>query len=1112
MPTDALRPWILSFLLIGMTVLSPPRAAAEKISTTQETGAAARILRMPSISAESIAFVHADDIWVVPRSGGTARRLTTFPGAETDPHFSPDGRWIAFSGEYDGNVDVYLIAADGGEPRRLTWHPGEDRVFGWTVDGTGILFTSGRANAPRPWPGLWEVSTEGGMPHPWPLRRVARGMLSPDGRRMAYQRISPWESEFRNYRGGQAQAIRIIDFDTLEVEKLPWNGSNDLSPVWLGDVIFFLSDRDWAMNVWAWDLKTKTLTQRTHFKEFDCKKLSGGAGTLVFENGGWLYTMDADGGEAVRLPVTLEGDFPWARPHWVDASKYIRHAALSPTGKRALFEARGEIFTVPAKEGDIRNLSRSSGAADRAPSWSPDGQRVAWFSDESGEYQLIIADQFGKRIRTIELKDPTFYYTPRWSPDGKYLAFTDADRQLWVLEVASGRAKVVDNERFAPPERNIYPEWSPDSRWIAYTRRLKNQFNAVFVYSIESERSTAITDGLSDARCPAWDASGKYLYFLASTDYGLNVGWLDMSSYFRPLNEAVYLAVLSSDEVSPLRPRSDDEEDRKEDGDRSAGDESGVGREDSRHAEKPGEEGDEKVPTVKIEFDGLQNRIVAFDLPARSYRELKAGREGVLFFTEQVENASGLTLHRYELEDRKDETVVDGIDGFTLSADGGKLLYWRPHHEYHLVDAAGESETKGEALDLSGMQMKVDPSAEWKQIFREAWRFQRDYFYVENVHGLDLDWAWRSYFPWVDHVRHRADLTYLLDILGGETSIGHSFVRGGDEPEVPKVPVGLLGADYELDHGRYRIVKIYSAENWNPDLHAPLSEPGLQVEPRDYLLAVDGRSLNEGMNLYSLFEHTAGVQTTLLVNDEPTTKGAHEITVVPVADETALRRRDWVENNRRKVDELSGGRLAYVWVPDTGSGGYTYFTRYYFAQQDKKGVILDERFNHGGSIADYMVDIMSRKLLGYFSNPVGDKQPFTAPNAAIWGPKVMIINEMSGSGGDMLPYMFRKLGIGPLVGTRTWGGLVGIWDVPPLVDGGTITAPRGGFYDTEGHWAVENEGVAPDVVVEQLPKELNEGHDPQLEKAVELALERLETEGVELLPQPPDPIRVKRPQ
>jgi len=1085
-------------------------------------GEEARLLRNPAVSERHVAFVYANDIWIVDRDGGEARRLTTFQGAEGDPHFSPGGDTVAFSGEYDGNIDVYVVPVAGGEPQRLTWHPGEDLVRGFTNDGERVLFASGRINAPRPWPRLWTVSLEGGMPEPLPLPRAADGQFSPNGKSLAYQMVLPWESEWRNYRGGQAQPIRVIDLDSLEVEKLPWDGSNDLGPVWSGGTIFFLSDRDWAMNVWAYDTKSEALTQRTRFKEFDCKNLEGGDGMLVFENGGYLWTLDADGGEPSKLQVTLAGDFPWARPHWVPVGELIQTGALSPTGKRAVFEARGEIFTVPAEKGDVRNLTRSPGAADRAPAWSQNGEFIAWFSDQGGEYSLVIADQYGKDPRTLALPNPTFYYTPQWSPDGKHIAFGDADRNLWVLDVKSGESKLVDNEGFAHPQRLIYPAWSPDSKWIAYSRRLPNQFNAVFVYSLATGKSIRLSDGLSNAHTPAWDASGKYLYFLASTDYGLNVGWLDMTSFNRPENQAIYLAVLSADLPSPLAPESDDETaetDEDTEGKKDGGDDDGENGDKSDKEGDAGKEDDEGegddedgIPEVKIDFEHLDQRVLALDVPPRSYADLAAGEEGVIFFTEDTPNQPGRVLHRYTLEERETKKILDEILGFTLSADGEKMLYSKEGPEFFIADTEGEAKPGKGGLNLSGMRMKVDPAEEWRQILREAWRFQRDYFYVENVHGLDLDWAWKTYSPWLEYVRHRADLSYILDILGGETAIGHSFTGGGDEPDVDEVPVGLLGADFEIADGRYRIKKIYRGENWNPGLRAPLSGPGIDAREGDYLLAVDGVELTADINPYSLFDRTADRLTVLALNDEPKMEDARTVTVVPVDSEVALRLRDWIDGNRRKVDELSGGKLAYVWVPDTGFGGYTNFTRYYFAQQDKKGAVIDERFNHGGSIADYMVDLMSRDLLGYFNNPVGDKQPFTAPNAAVWGPKVMLINEMSGSGGDMLPYMFRAKGIGPLVGTRTWGGLVGIWDVPNLIDGGFITAPRGGFYDLEGKWAVENEGVAPDIEIEQLPKLVAAGHDPQLEKAVEVALEMLETQGLELLPQPPDPVRVKRPE
>ena len=1063
----------------------------------------ARLLREPSISSSQVAFVYAGDIWIAARQGGEARRLTTFDGAEQDPHFSPDGAWVAFTGEYDGNLDVYLVATSGGEPRRLTWHPGGDRVRGWTADGSGIVFTSGRLTVPRPQPRLWTIGIGEGaspMPEPLPLPRAENGKFSPDGSRLAYQMVQPWETEWRNYRGGQAQPIRIVDLEDLEVEKLPWEGSNDLSPVWIDDTVFFLSDRDLVMNVWSYTLGSGELAQRTFFKELDCKSLEGGSGRLIFENGGYLWTLEASGGEPRRLSISLTGDFPWARPHWEDVAERIRVASLSPTGKRALFEARGEVFTVPAEKGDVRNLSRSSGSAERSPSWSPDGKAIAWFSDASGEYQLVIGDQFGREPRTIALADPTFYYTPVWSPDSKHLAFGDADRNLWVVDVASGAARLVDNEGFAHPERLIYPEWSPDSRWVAYSKRLANEFNAIFVYSLDEGESHQLTDGLSNAHSPAWDRGGKYLYFLASTDYGLNVGWLDLSSYNVPMSEAIYLAVLARDEPSPLAPESDDEETDEGENGNGGDDESEDGEDET------------ETPEVRIDLEGIDQRVIDLDLPVRDYQQLMTGAEGTIFYSESVANEDGLTLHRYKLEDRKSEEVVSGIRGSALSADGKKLLYSLPGNQYFIVDAGGKPDGKG-GLDLSGLRMKVDPAAEWRQIFREAWRFQRDYFYVDNVHGLDLDWAWSTYSPWLEHVRHRADLTYILDILGGETAIGHSFTGGGDLPDVERVPGGLLGADFEVADGRYRIAKIYSGENWNPDLRSPLSGPGIDARVGDYLLAVDGVEVTAGRNLYSAFDRTAGRQTVVTLSGVPALDdGARELTVVPVESEVSLRQRDWLEGNRRKVDELSDGRLAYVWVPDTAVGGHTNFTRYYFAQKDKKGAVIDERFNHGGYIADYIIDILDRDLLGYFNNPVGERQPFTAPNGAIWGPKVMLINEMSGSGGDMLPYMFRKKEIGPLIGTRTWGGLVGIWDVPGLIDGGFITAPRGGFYDLAGEWRVENEGVPPDIEVEQEPKLVAEGRDPQLEKAVEVALELLETEGVELLPQPADPVRVLRPE
>jgi tricorn protease len=1079
-------------------------ALATLTGTAATAADEARLLRTPAISADHLAFAYAGDLWIGGRDGGPARRLTTDAGTETNPHFSPDGSLVAFSATYDGNIDVYVVGVDGGEPRRLTWHPGRDLVRGWTIDGKGVLFASGRASAPYDDSTLWTVGLSGGMPTALPVGRAWRAAYSPDGRQLAYEMVEPWEVEFRNYRGGQVQPVRLIDLETLETRKIPGADANNLCPVWLDGTVYFLSDRDLAMNVWAFDVASGALTQVTRFKEFDCKNMSGGAGAVVFENGGFLYRLDK-AGALTKLSFTVNGDFPWARPHWEDTAGSINTAALSPAGQRAVFESRGDIYTVPAEKGDIRNLTNSSGAADREPSWSPDGKTVSWFSDEGGEYQLVLADQMGQNRRLIKLDHPTFYYTPVWSPDSKHLAFTDAARVLWILDVASGKAREVDNEGSAHPERHIRPVWSPDSKWLAYSRRLPNQFNAVFIHSLDSGTSTRLTDGLSDALSPAWEKSGKYLAFLASTDFGMNVGWLDMSSYERPENFAIYLAVLDKETPSPFMPESDDEDAKAED------DKADESKKDGAKKDKDKDADEEKKPTpVKIDFEGLSGRIIALDVPAGRYSGLTAGAEGKLFYTQNVEGTPGLTLHRYDFTERESKPAATGINGFRVSADGKKLLLQKPDNQFAIMDADADKDEGN--LDLKGMKMYLDPAAEWKQMFREAVRYQRDFFYVKNVHGLDLDWAEKTYGSWLPHVRHRDDLNYVLDILGGETSIGHSFTGGGDYPDVKGVGVGLLGCDFTVKEGRYLISTIFTGESWNPDLKAPLSGPGIDVREGDFLLAVAGRQLTADLNPYSLFENRAGQQTVITVSSRSDGKDSRDVTVVPVPDEGALRRFHWVEGNRRKVDELSGGKLAYVWVPDTGGGGYSYFNRYYFAQQDKQGAVIDERFNHGGSIADHMVDLMSRKLLGFFNNPVGDKQPWTAPNAAIWGPKVMIINEMAGSGGDMLPYMFRKMNIGPLVGTRTWGGLVGIWDVPGLVDGGGITAPRGGFYDTDGQWAVENEGVAPDIEVEMDPKLASAGRDPQLEAAVKAAQDLMKTQAVKILPQPADPVRAHRPK
>ena len=1111
-----------------------------------------KMLRSPTVSATQIAFAYAQNIWVVDRAGGTARRVTSFQGQASNPRFSPDGKWIAFSGDYAGNLDVYVVPSSGGEPKRLTWHPGADEVQGWTPDGRSVVFATGRATwAPSPAPRFWTVPAAGGPEEPLPLPRAYQGGISPDGTRIAYRLNNSWDEERRNYRGGQNRAIWITDLKTLETTMPPWDGSKDMCPAWLGDTVYFISDRDGVANVWSYDTKTKSLAQATHFTDFDVKTLDAGAGAVVFEQAGVIHELDPATGSEHIVNISATGDFPWMMPHWQDAAPWVTNLAISPTGKRVLVEARGEIFTIPAEKGDTRNLTRSSGSAERDPAWSPDGKSVCWFSDRSGEYQLIIEDQSGiKPQRAIPLPSPTHYYTVSWSPDSKKILYHDTNLHVWVMDVASGKAKQIGNDPWMVPARTMFPTWSPDSRYVAYAAHLNSLFRAIYVADVASGESRQVTDGLADAMYPVFDASGKYLWFLASTDFGLRSQWLDMTSYDHTENFGLYLAVLKKGDASPFLPESDEDlgvgsapSSRGESAGGGAGADSRVGGKGGKPEAKGAapakdaggagaKDGAANAP-VTIDLDGLQSRVVSVPgVPEKPYALLKAGAASTVFFLETAPGGGGFgglngTLMRYKIGDKKAETFASDVADYAVSADRHKLVYRaatppaplipggpppRPQPPtLYLVDADKAPPAAGSGKLTYSLRMWLDPQAEFAQIFAEDWRNQRDYLYVPNMHGADWPKMREWYGQFLPYVRHRADLNYLMDMMGAEISIGHSYVRGGDAPEVPEIHGGLLGADFAIEQGRYKITRIYDNESWNPELKAPLAAPGVRVAVGDYLLAVNGEELRAPDNLHRLLDGTANRQTVLTVNNKPSMEGAHDVTVLPVANEQALRTRAWVESNRRLVDKLSGGKLAYVYLPNTGQPGYASFNRYYFSQQDKQGAIIDERYNGGGSAADYMIEVMQRWFDGYFNNVAGDRVPFTSPEAGIWGPKVMIANEMSGSGGDYLPYMFRSHKIGTLVGKRTWGGLVHTADTPVFVDGGSAIAPRGGYFAADGHWAVENTGVAPDVDVENWPKDVNAGHDPQLEKAVEIAMQQLRDHPVaRMMKEPPPPTWGKR--
>jgi tricorn protease len=1076
------------------------------------------LLQRPAMNNTTIVFSYAGDLWSVPRQGGVATRLTAGAGMETEAAFSPDGETIAFTGEYDGNIDVFTMPASGGVPKRITYHPDPDRVVGWTPDGKRILFRSTRLSYSR-FNQLYTVSTEGGLPEVLPLPMATFGAYSPDGKRMVYAPVDggQFATGFTNfvawkrYRGGTASYLWLVNLADLSTEKIPRTDSNDIYPMWIGDKVYFLSDRNGRMTLFSYDPRSKTVTELIKNTGKDIVSASAGPGGIVYEQLGQIHIYDIASGKSSRVPIEIEADLAEVRPHLQNVAKEIRNAKISPSGVRAVFEAHGEILTVPAEKGDIRNLTNTPSVMERTPVWSPDGKSIAYFSDESGEYALHIKAQNGEgEARKVALQGKSaFYFDPRWSPDSKHIAFSDNQLDLWDVEVASEKLTKVDTDYSYELNRDF--TWSPDSKWIAFVKSLPNRLHAVSMYSLSDGKSTQVTDGLSDARYPVFDKDGQYLYFTASTNFGPTSSGLDMNSDLHEVTRNVYLIVLPNDVASPLAPESDEEK----------------GSEAKKDEAKPSGEGKAKegnAPAaaeappkpVRIDFDKLIQRTIPLPIPARPIQTLAAGKAGVIYLVEARRNVpggpgGGGTLSKFELKTRKIEKLADGVSAFDLSANGEKMLLRivrggeggapspagqgnAPPPEYVIASASAPLKSGEGVLHLADVEVKVDPIAEWKQMYHEVWRIERSYFYDPNLHGVNSADSEKEFEKYLDSLASRADLNYIFHEMLGEITSGHLRGGGGNIPEAKRVPGGLLGADYEIVNGRYRFKKVYTGESWNPQLRAPLVQPGINVSAGDYLLAVNGQDLQGSDDVSRLFEGTADKRVVLRIGADQTGANSREITVMPVASEQQLRHQAWVEENRRKVDQMSGGKLAYVYMPNTAMDGLTSFDRYYFAQVDKQGAIIDERFNSGGQAADYVIDVLNRPLQGWWSPRYG--AIYRTPAAAIFGPKVMITNEIAGSGGDLMPWMFRHTHIGTLVGKRTWGGLIGVSQYPTLMDGGVVTAPNFGFFSPAGEWDVENHGVTPDVEVEQDPKAVHDGHDPQLERAVSIAMKQLEKNSV----------------
>jgi tricorn protease len=1069
------------------------------------------LLQHPALSQKQIVFAYAGDLWSVARTGGTATRLTSGIGVESEPAFSPDGQTVAFTGEYDGNVDVFTVPAAGGSPKRITHHPDADNVVGWTPDGKRIIFRSTRESYSR-YTKLFTVSTDGGLPEAMPLPMGYSGAYSPDGKKFVYAPLGTGGgfgnfTAWKRYRGGRASYLWLADMSTLDTVKIPRTDSQDFNPMWLGDRIYFLSDRTGKVSLFRYDPATMSVTDVVKNTGYDINSANAGGGGIVYDQFGEIHVFDVKTGKSSKIDIEVTGDMPEVRPRFLDVSAELRNGRISPTGARAVFEAHGEVLTLPAAKGDFRNLTNTPGVMERTPAWSPDGQSVAYFSDESGEYALHIRAQNGagepKKIAIS--KEPAYYVDPQWSPDSKFVAFHDNRLNFWLCDVAAGKITKLDTDRLNSNETDA--AWSPDSKWLAFSKGLGNRLRAIYVYSLESGKMTQVTDGMSDARYPAFDRDGQYLYFAASTNYGTSISGLDMSSDAFSTTRSIYAVVLSAEGASPVAPESDEE--------KSAAERAAAVRNERGTGSTMGSETARPAKPVRIDLENIGQRIVALPIPPRSFADLQAGKAGVLFLLESGASGRsgqglGRTLHKYSVKSRKLETFAQGLASCDVSADGEKILVSMiaagaienappgsgeatPRRTYAIIGTTMPMKPGEGVLRTANLQVRTDPMAEWQQMYREVWRIESAFFYDSKFHGVNIQEAQQTYAQYVDGIAARADLNYIFQEMLGEFTVGHMRGGGGALPNPKRIPGGLLGADYEIANGLYRLKRIYSGESWNPQLRSPLVQPGLKVAKGDTILAVNGQNLTAADDISRLLEATANRTVVLKLASDASGTGSHEVSVVPVASETALRNLSWVEDNRRKVDQLSGGKLAYAYMPDTALGGLTSFNRYFFAQTDRQGVILDERFNSGGQVADYVIEVLKRPLMSWWKPRYGDI--YKTPAGSIQGPKVMVTNEFAGSGGDAMPWLFRQAKLGTLVGKRTWGGLVGVGAYPPLMDGGSVTAPSFRFFTPAGEWDVENHGVAPDVEVELDPKLVASGHDPQLEKAVAIAMAQLEKQS-----------------
>ncbi len=1054
---------------------------------------ATKMLEQPDLSDNHIAFIYAGDLWLADRDGNNPKRLVSDDETQTRPHFSPDGLHVAFTADYGNNQDVYIVSTNGGEATRLTWHPVDDVVEGWSNDGKRVVFTSMREVNHNRSPQMYEVSIQGGHPLKVMEARAVDPVWAEDGETIAYRpfhKAHRGASGWRQHRGGTTPPVWIYNTKSSKTIEVPKPNSNDFEPMWVGNELYLLSDRDGSVALHHYT-QEGTVNKVLDTKPWDILSANAHGSEIIFEAGGELMMHDTNTKKTQTLAIEINPDLPQRRVAWKDVSSNIEFASLSPTGKRVALVARGEVFTVPLKDGPTRNISQSDGLREMTAIWSADGSKIAYLSDASGAYELVISDQFGKQQGSshalTDVKTNYFDLIAFADNDSKVI-YRDSHLNLKYFDLRKKKSYMIGTD----PKRKGFVEGSqqisisPDSKWLAYSLLGPSNNQILYLYNFDSGKATAITRGMSDAAQPAFSVDGEYLYFSASTNRGPTVASIDMSQQDRPYRAALYATVLSSEGKSPLLPKSDEEI--------AAGKAS-----DDKKSKEDADDSDAKVKVTRIDLGGIIERIIALPIAEKNYSHLAVGSDDALYYIDRPQPGSGLdasgnaaeksNLMRFDMTEKKSTQVISDVVNFLLSHDAKTILYASSEGKWQTAEVGAKIESK--PLNIAELKMRIDPMKEWAQIFEDTWRMQVDYFYAENLHGIDWQAVYQQYRPLLDHVGTRADLNKLIVAMISELQVGHNRAYGGDIVQPKTVNVGLLGADVRYENGAFRLAKIYTGESWNPYLNAPLGIPGIDIKQGDYILAVNGKSFSVNDNFFAAFENTADKQVSLLVSADPQGKNSRKVTVVPMSNERIARQWSWIEANRKYVDEQSKGQVGYVYVPNTADAGFTYFNRMFFAQLDKKAMIIDERSNGGGQIANYITDVLSSTYLAGFRDR--DGEVYGSPVGALDGPKVMLIDQDAGSGGDFLPYAFKHEGIGKLIGTRTWGGLIGISHNPAFIDGGQMSVPFIRIFDTKGQWLAENTGVAPDIEVKLMPAEVNKGIDPQLDRGIQQMIEELKT-------------------